>query len=366
MSLINWINDGEPIYAKINTSYPRADGSVIDVYNRPLRDVFSQCSLDPDADFPGFAVLVIDTGDPEGVITAPPGRLAFNSTSGTLWIKQSGTGNTGWSQLGGGLTAPQIRTATPIIEVFDLLPGVANATMQRVSRFGQVLGTSTSMFDGNTSGGTSSNGSQLLDNGVHARRMSVTGAGAQSIASSYSTLYGLPIQQQLAAGNVPSAQRTYFQYTFEQTIVVDSQPTGHSFEWGVQNNNDSNSIETFTTRIGIKLIAKPSVNSGNLYLVRRLTSGGALSTIASSSLNPTTPRRLKFIYTEGETPTLAVYIDSTLLHTFSGNADFPDLGPTAGGSGNFFGTCLGEYVAAAGSGTSVLDAWDAHYLVMEQ
>lgn len=37
-------------------------------------------------------------GSPEGVITAPPGKLYLNKSGGasTLWVKQTGTGSTGW------------------------------------------------------------------------------------------------------------------------------------------------------------------------------------------------------------------------------------------------------------------------------
>lgn len=38
-------------------------------------------------------------GSPEGVLTAPPGSLYSNTSGGagtTLYVKESGTGNTGW------------------------------------------------------------------------------------------------------------------------------------------------------------------------------------------------------------------------------------------------------------------------------
>ena len=43
--------------------------------------------------------ILTGSGSPEGIITAPPGSLYFNSAGGTntsLYIKESGTGNTGW------------------------------------------------------------------------------------------------------------------------------------------------------------------------------------------------------------------------------------------------------------------------------
>lgn len=42
---------------------------------------------------------VVGTGSPEGVVTAPAGTTYFDSTGDSLWIKESGSGNTGWIQL---------------------------------------------------------------------------------------------------------------------------------------------------------------------------------------------------------------------------------------------------------------------------
>lgn len=39
------------------------------------------------------------TASPEGIVTAPPGSLAMSET-GVLYIKSSGTGNTGWTPVG--------------------------------------------------------------------------------------------------------------------------------------------------------------------------------------------------------------------------------------------------------------------------
>ena len=35
-------------------------------------------------------------GSPQGVVTAPVGTTYVDTTSGDLWVKQTGTGNTGW------------------------------------------------------------------------------------------------------------------------------------------------------------------------------------------------------------------------------------------------------------------------------
>lgn len=39
------------------------------------------------------------TVDPEGNVSASPGGTYFNSSNQTFWVKQTGTGNTGWVQL---------------------------------------------------------------------------------------------------------------------------------------------------------------------------------------------------------------------------------------------------------------------------
>ena len=47
-----------------------------------------------------YAYVKIGSGSPEGVITAPPGSLYLNLNGGTnttLYVKTSGTGNTGWT-----------------------------------------------------------------------------------------------------------------------------------------------------------------------------------------------------------------------------------------------------------------------------
>ena len=39
------------------------------------------------------------TVDPNGNVTANPGTNYFNTTDLTFWVKATGTGNTGWTQL---------------------------------------------------------------------------------------------------------------------------------------------------------------------------------------------------------------------------------------------------------------------------
>lgn len=36
------------------------------------------------------------SGSPEGVVTGSPGKTYFDTVGESLWVKQSGTGNTGW------------------------------------------------------------------------------------------------------------------------------------------------------------------------------------------------------------------------------------------------------------------------------
>jgi len=42
------------------------------------------------------------TGDPEGSVSANPSSLCHDPVSGNIYLKESGTGNTGWIQLFGG------------------------------------------------------------------------------------------------------------------------------------------------------------------------------------------------------------------------------------------------------------------------
>ena len=43
----------------------------------------------------------VGVGSPEGVVTATPGTIYFDSAGDGLWVKESGNGNTGWVQLVG-------------------------------------------------------------------------------------------------------------------------------------------------------------------------------------------------------------------------------------------------------------------------
>lgn len=39
------------------------------------------------------------SGSPEGVVTAPVGTTYYDTTSGSFYVKRTGTGNTGWQVL---------------------------------------------------------------------------------------------------------------------------------------------------------------------------------------------------------------------------------------------------------------------------
>lgn len=39
---------------------------------------------------------VVGNGSPEGVVTANPGTIYLDDSTGDLWIKRTGVGNTGW------------------------------------------------------------------------------------------------------------------------------------------------------------------------------------------------------------------------------------------------------------------------------
>jgi hypothetical protein len=42
---------------------------------------------------------IVAAGSPQGVVTAPPGTTYLDSSTGSLWMKETGVGNTGWLQL---------------------------------------------------------------------------------------------------------------------------------------------------------------------------------------------------------------------------------------------------------------------------
>lgn len=47
----------------------------------------------------GAGAGLVGAGSPEGVETAEPGTTYYNTSDGSFWVKQSGSGSTGWVQL---------------------------------------------------------------------------------------------------------------------------------------------------------------------------------------------------------------------------------------------------------------------------
>lgn len=47
----------------------------------------------------GGGASLIGVGSPEGAVTATPGTLYTDSSINSLWVKETGVGNTGWTQL---------------------------------------------------------------------------------------------------------------------------------------------------------------------------------------------------------------------------------------------------------------------------
>jgi hypothetical protein len=39
------------------------------------------------------------SGSPEGSVSATPGTTYYDTTGGTFWVKESGSGNTNWAEL---------------------------------------------------------------------------------------------------------------------------------------------------------------------------------------------------------------------------------------------------------------------------
>lgn len=66
---------------------------------RSLSELEAELLRTNNVNIEGDVVIVTCTGTPEGAITAPVGSLALRSDGGagtTLYVKESGTGNTGW------------------------------------------------------------------------------------------------------------------------------------------------------------------------------------------------------------------------------------------------------------------------------
>jgi hypothetical protein len=69
------------------------------------KDQFQNYVADFTTDTPSVAAvggggIVLGAGSPEGAVVASPGREYMNSTTGELWLKHTGDGNTGWRLIG--------------------------------------------------------------------------------------------------------------------------------------------------------------------------------------------------------------------------------------------------------------------------
>jgi hypothetical protein len=56
----------------------------------------------PSLEIAGGLKILSGGGTPNGSITAPPGSIYLNvngGSGGTMWVKTSGTGNTGWTAI---------------------------------------------------------------------------------------------------------------------------------------------------------------------------------------------------------------------------------------------------------------------------
>lgn len=93
MAAITWVQYNERVVGENSPLYA-------DVDNRPLKEVFTASALTDVEDFPGFIPTYRGAGTPEGVQVSPPGRLFFRTDTGTLFIKATGTGLTGWIGIG--------------------------------------------------------------------------------------------------------------------------------------------------------------------------------------------------------------------------------------------------------------------------
>ena len=86
---LNIINSTDAVYPETDNSYD------VGVSGLRYRNIYGATLRPGD----GTAIWTTGTGTPEGVVTAPVGSL-FTRTDGgastTLYVKQSGTGNTGW------------------------------------------------------------------------------------------------------------------------------------------------------------------------------------------------------------------------------------------------------------------------------
>jgi hypothetical protein len=117
------------------------------------------------------------TGSPEGVISANPSSLCHDPVSGFVYIKQSGTGNTGWAAIGTGSgtvtsvsgTANRITStggATPVIDIAANYVGQTSITTLGTVTTGTWNGTVVGQAYGGTGISAYSPGDMLYIDGL--------------------------------------------------------------------------------------------------------------------------------------------------------------------------------------------------------
>jgi len=71
-------------------------------------------------------MFVLSTGaSPEGVVTASPGDIAFDTSNGRLYLKRTGTGNTGWREISPSESGTYTPTGTVITNLDSVTPFLA-------------------------------------------------------------------------------------------------------------------------------------------------------------------------------------------------------------------------------------------------
>lgn len=75
------------------------DAHFFEQFSNVLRLFFARLTIQFNLVTSQVKYIYSGAGSPEGVLTAPPGSLYSNTSGGagtTLYVKETGTGNTGW------------------------------------------------------------------------------------------------------------------------------------------------------------------------------------------------------------------------------------------------------------------------------
>ena len=74
-------------------------------------------------------MFVLSTGaSPEGAVTASPGDIVFDTSNGRLYLKASGTGNTGWREISPSESGTYTPTGTIVTNLDSVTPDLASYT----------------------------------------------------------------------------------------------------------------------------------------------------------------------------------------------------------------------------------------------